>query len=41
MKGKQLQIRNRFIHTHCINEKLKKKRKERKKTKLCVLCGKK
>lgn len=42
MKGKQLQIRNRFIHTQCINENFrKKKKKERRKTKLCVLCGKK
>lgn len=25
MKGKQLQIGNRFIHTQCINENIKKK----------------
>ena len=37
MKGKQSQIRNRFIHTQCINENFKKKKK---KTKLHVLCGK-
>lgn len=28
MKGKQLQIRNRFIHTQCINENFKKRKKE-------------
>ena len=28
MKGKQLQIRNRFIHTQCINENFKKKKKK-------------
>lgn len=35
MKGKQLQIGNRFIHTQCINENVKKK------AKLGILCGKK
>lgn len=37
MKGKQLQIRNRFIHTHCINENLKKKKKKERKLS-CVYC---
>lgn len=39
MNGKQLQIRNRFIHT-CALMKAFLKKKERK-TQLCVLCGKK
>lgn len=39
MKGKQLQIRNRFIHTQCINENLKKIKEGKKEGKLnCVYC---